>query len=106
MAVVAVVLIYVVLCVTMCLCLSGSEYESVHRGSGPADSERSAVCGENGSSAEGSGKQIQTGGRRTREQHRQTVQGTVMALTTKQQLSKAHCKLLHFIAQTKDLTRS
>lgn len=64
MVVAAVVLLYAVLCV-MRLCHSGSEYESVHRGSGPADSERSAVCGENGSSAEGSGKQIQTGGRRT-----------------------------------------
>lgn len=65
MVVVAVVVRHSMYYYVSCVCFPGSEHESVHRGTGPADPERFAVCGENGSSVKGSGKQIQTSGRRT-----------------------------------------
>lgn len=53
----------------------GSEHESVHWGSGSANTEGSEICGNNGNSAQEPWKQVQRGGKRPREQRGQAVQG-------------------------------
>lgn len=58
-----------------CFCHAGSEHESVHWGSGSANTERSEVCGNNGNSAQEPWKQVQRGGKWPREQRCQAVQG-------------------------------
>lgn len=59
----------------LCICSSGSEYESFHWNSRPKDPKRPEVCGKYGISAKNLGKQIQGGRRWPWEQHRQAVQG-------------------------------
>lgn len=61
--------------------LTGPKHDPVNPESGPEDPERPAVCAENGSSAEGPGNQVQTGGGEPQAEHRQAIQGTDKSLS-------------------------